>query len=38
MSAKLTTAAYNTMSLAISEDKEDPADVAAAFLEKNGLG
>ena len=33
VSAKLTTAAYNKMSLAISEDKEDPADAAAAFLE-----
>jgi osmoprotectant transport system substrate-binding protein len=32
VSAKLTTAAYNKMSLSISEDKEDPADVAAAFL------
>jgi hypothetical protein len=37
-SAKLTTAAYNTMSLYISEQKEDPADVAAAFLKKSGLG
>ena len=38
VSAKLTTAAYNKMSLDISEQKEDPADVAAAFLKKNGLG
>ena len=38
VSAKLTTAAYNKMSLDISENKEDPADVAAAFLKKNGLG
>ena len=38
VSAKLTTAAYNKMSLDISENKEDPADVAAAFLQKNGLG
>ncbi len=38
VSAKLTTAAYNKMSLDISESKEDPADVAAAFLKKNGLG
>jgi hypothetical protein len=26
------------MSLDISENKEDPADVATAFLKKNGLG
>ena len=38
VSSKLTTAAYNKMSLDISEQKEDPADVAAAFLKKNGLG
>jgi osmoprotectant transport system substrate-binding protein len=38
VSAKLTTAAYNKMSLDISEQKEDPATVAAAFLKKNGLG
>jgi osmoprotectant transport system substrate-binding protein len=38
VSAKLDTKAYNTMSLDISEQKEDPADVAAAFLKKNGLG
>jgi osmoprotectant transport system substrate-binding protein len=38
VSSKLTTAAYNKMSLDISESKEDPADVAAAFLKKNGLG
>lgn len=34
---KITTAAYNDMSIAISEDKEDPADVATDFLEKNNL-
>ena len=38
VSAKLTTAAYNKMSLDISENKQDPTDVAAAFLKKNGLG
>jgi osmoprotectant transport system substrate-binding protein len=38
VSSKLTTAAYNKMSLDISENKEDPTDVAAAFLKKNGLG
>ena len=38
VSSKLTTAAYNKMSLDITEQKEDPADVAAAFLKKNGLG
>jgi osmoprotectant transport system substrate-binding protein len=38
VSAKLSTKAYNTMSLDISENKEDPSDVAAAFLKKNGLG
>ncbi len=38
VSAKLTTAAYNKMSLDISNEKQDPADVAAAFLKKNGLG
>jgi osmoprotectant transport system substrate-binding protein len=38
VSAKLTTAAYNKMSKDISESKEDPSDVAAAFLKKNGLG
>jgi glycine betaine/choline ABC-type transport system substrate-binding protein len=37
VSAKLTTAAYNKMSLDISDKKEDPATVAAAFLKKNGL-
>lgn len=37
VSAKLTTAAYNKMSLDISEKKQDPADVAAAFLKKNKL-
>jgi osmoprotectant transport system substrate-binding protein len=38
VSAKLTTAAYNKMSLDISEQKLDPSDVAAAFLKKSGLG
>jgi osmoprotectant transport system substrate-binding protein len=38
VSTKMTTAAYNKMSLDISENKQDPADVAAAFLKKNGLG
>jgi osmoprotectant transport system substrate-binding protein len=38
VSAKLTTAAYNKMSQDISENKEDPSAVAAAFLTKNGLG
>ena len=38
VSAKLTTAAYNKMSHDVSENKEDPSDVAAAFLKKNGLG
>jgi osmoprotectant transport system substrate-binding protein len=37
VSSKLTTKAYNEMSLAVTEDKEDPADVAATFLEDNGL-
>ncbi len=35
--AKITTAEYNKMSLAVSEDKEDPADVAANFLKQNNL-
>ena len=38
VSSKLTTAAYNKMSLDISEQKEDPSDVAEEFLEKNKLG
>jgi osmoprotectant transport system substrate-binding protein len=38
VSAKLTTAAYNKMSEDISVNKEDPSDVASAFLKKNGLG
>jgi osmoprotectant transport system substrate-binding protein len=37
VSAKLDTKDYNTMSLDISEKKEDPSDVASAFLKKNGL-
>jgi osmoprotectant transport system substrate-binding protein len=36
-SAKLTTAAYNELALKVFNDKEDPADVAAAFLKKNNL-
>jgi len=38
VSAKLTTAAYNKMSFDISENKQDPSDVATAFLKKNKLG
>ncbi|HEY3669721.1 MAG TPA: ABC transporter substrate-binding protein [Acidimicrobiia bacterium] len=38
VSSKLTTAAYNKMSLGINENKEDPADVATTFLKQNGLG
>jgi osmoprotectant transport system substrate-binding protein len=38
VSAKLSTAAYNKMSLDISNNKEDPSTVATAFLKKNGLG
>jgi osmoprotectant transport system substrate-binding protein len=34
---KLTTEEYNTMSLGISEDKEDPDKVAADFLERAAL-
>ncbi len=37
VAAKITTAAYNKMSLAVSEDKQDPADVAADFLKQNNL-
>jgi osmoprotectant transport system substrate-binding protein len=37
VSAKLTTAAYNKMSLAMGVDKEDPADAAAEFLKANKL-
>jgi osmoprotectant transport system substrate-binding protein len=37
VSAKLTTAAYNAMALKVFNDKEDPADVAAAFLKQNHL-
>jgi osmoprotectant transport system substrate-binding protein len=37
VSAKLDTKDYNTMSLDISENKEDPADVAADFLKNNNL-
>jgi osmoprotectant transport system substrate-binding protein len=38
VSAKLTTAAYNKMSLAITNDKEDPSAAAAAFLKSSKLG
>ncbi len=38
VSAKLTTAAYNKMSFDISQNKQDPSDVATAFLKKNKLG
>ena len=37
VSAKLTLAAYNKMSLDISEKLVDPADAAAAFLKKAKL-
>jgi osmoprotectant transport system substrate-binding protein len=37
VSAKLTTAAYNSMSLAVQNQKQDPATVAADFLKKNKL-
>jgi osmoprotectant transport system substrate-binding protein len=37
VSSKLSTAAYNKMSLSISEDKVDPADAAAEFLKSNNL-
>jgi osmoprotectant transport system substrate-binding protein len=37
VSAKLTTAAYNKMSLDIENNKLDPATVAKAFLKKNKL-
>jgi osmoprotectant transport system substrate-binding protein len=37
VSDKLTTAAYNKMSLAISEDKVDPSDAAASFLKSAKL-
>jgi osmoprotectant transport system substrate-binding protein len=37
VSAKLTTAAYNKMSLDISDKKEDPSDAATAFLKSAKL-
>jgi osmoprotectant transport system substrate-binding protein len=37
VSARLTIGAYNKMSLAISEDKDDPSDAAAAFLKSAKL-
>jgi osmoprotectant transport system substrate-binding protein len=37
VSAKMTTAAYNKMSLDISNNKQDPSDVAAAFLKSAKL-
>ena len=37
ISAKITTPAYNRMSRELSEQQRDPADIAAAFLARNGL-
>jgi osmoprotectant transport system substrate-binding protein len=37
VSKKMTTKAYNEMTLKISEEKEDPADAASEFLEANNL-
>ena len=37
VSAKITTAAYNKMSLSITEEKEDPEDAAETFLESSNL-
>jgi osmoprotectant transport system substrate-binding protein len=37
ISAKITLPAYNRMSLDLSERHQDPADIAAAFLKRNGL-
>ncbi|HEX5095479.1 MAG TPA: glycine betaine ABC transporter substrate-binding protein, partial [Acidimicrobiia bacterium] len=37
VNGKLTLDEYNTMALSVFNDKEDPADVAGAFLERNGL-
>lgn len=37
VNAKLTTDEYNTMALAVFNDKLDPKDVAAKFLSENGL-
>ena len=37
MNEKLTLDEYNTMALAVFNDKEDPSDVAGAFLERDGL-
>ena len=34
---KMTLEEYNTMALSVFNDKEDPSDVAATFLERNGL-
>jgi glycine betaine/choline ABC-type transport system substrate-binding protein len=37
VNAKLDTAAYNEMALKVFNDKEDPADVATAWLERENL-
>ena len=37
VSAKMTTPAYNKMSLEINDNKEDPANAAAAFLKRAKL-
>jgi osmoprotectant transport system substrate-binding protein len=38
VSAKMTTTAYNKLSLLVSDKKEDPADAAASFVKSNKLG
>lgn len=38
ISSEITTASYNRMSRELSEQQQDPADIAAAFLRRNGLG
>ncbi len=38
VNAKLTTDAYNKLALQVQNEKQDPADVANAFLKENGLG
>ena len=37
VSAKITTARYRKMVLAVTNDKEDPKDAAATFLKNNKL-
>ncbi len=37
ISARITTPAYNRMSRELSEQQLDPADIAAAFLDRNRL-